>query len=223
MTKDLLLIYILLAIFAGGICKIYDDMNDNNLFDYFKINNKDYINEFLKGLHYISFTILALNYPFFYIYYILLLTVNCFFDKKAYSSPYEFSGLLSSYIIILFIDYSKLSINYYDIMLFSIELIGAIIFEFNIIKNVEFSIGKLLLRTYSIFFFIFILTINNFYELFSANIEILMYINLAYAATSCISQYLFISNQNKNIENEKMKKMKKRKKGKKDEKLIIIL
>ena len=53
MNKEIIKLSIL-TFLAGFLSKIYDDLNDNNLFDYiFLLKNKEYINEFLKGMHYI--------------------------------------------------------------------------------------------------------------------------------------------------------------------------
>ena len=56
MNKEIIKLSVL-TFLAGFFCKIYDDMNDNNLFNSaFLLKNKEYVNEFLKGMHYILLT-----------------------------------------------------------------------------------------------------------------------------------------------------------------------
>jgi hypothetical protein len=196
--------YIILAIIAGALCKLYDDLNDNNLYEYFEIKQKEYINEFLKGLHYIFYTILSLNYEWYYIFYTTTLTIGCLYDPSAYSNYYEFSGLISVYFISLFINYQNIiNFNFYDILFFLIYLIGGKI-EFTSMQ-IEYSKSKLFIRLLSIIFFICILVFNNMYKLFSNNIDCFLYYTIGYLLVSCIFQ-VFLLNKDKDVKKEDVKK-----------------
>merc|ERR1712006_63531 len=52
--------YFILALFLGMICKIYDDLVDNNLYKNFNISNKNkpYVDDILKGFFIIGFSII---------------------------------------------------------------------------------------------------------------------------------------------------------------------
>ena len=51
-----------LSCLAGTSCKLYDDLSDNPFLQQFK---NDTFMEFLKGIHYISFTALSIDEPIF--------------------------------------------------------------------------------------------------------------------------------------------------------------
>lgn len=95
--------YYLLAILFGFLMKIYDDLNDNDLYNLFKIPNSVYINEFLKALNYVIFTVICLKYWSFWFIFVLMHILALFFDPKAFSEPYELSGLLASIFMGAFI------------------------------------------------------------------------------------------------------------------------
>jgi hypothetical protein len=180
----------ILAVFTGICMKLYDDLNDNDLYTHFNIKNKEIINEILKGIAYISFTTLSLSYEFFYFMVIFILSVNAYFDRAAYSGSYEFGGLISIYFISLLITYKK--INYTDLLYCIILLLAAIVFDFGKKIQVEFSKNKLFLRVISAIFFCCMISLNYYFNFFSENIDILSLWILGYTVTSCIFQWFFI-------------------------------
>ena len=48
-----------LTFMAGAVCKLYDDLVDNQLYTGPYV---DYVNEFLKGMHYILLTYVSADY-----------------------------------------------------------------------------------------------------------------------------------------------------------------
>lgn len=71
MQKQIIQLSVLTFI-AGVLCKIYDDLNDNDLFTgtvFFK--NKDYINEFLKGMHAIILGYISYDYIYTFVLFAL--------------------------------------------------------------------------------------------------------------------------------------------------------
>ncbi len=192
--------FILLSLFAGIICKLYDDLNDNDLYTMLNMSNKSYINETLKALHYISFSILSLNYALFYLLFMLVLCINAYFDKDAFSNPYECSGLMSGFLLVFFVNYSQLNVNYYDILFCIILLIGAIVVDFAPTVKVEYSANKLYQRAFGVFFFIVVLLFNYRWNLLSESIILSMIYILGYLVISCIFQYFLLSNNK--VENE---------------------
>ena len=56
--------YIICALIAGAANKIYDDIEDNFRLEQLKTAHNM---EMLKGVHYVTFTILSIAYPLFFI------------------------------------------------------------------------------------------------------------------------------------------------------------
>lgn len=194
--------YYLLALFNGIVHKLYDDLYDNNLYEYFniKLEHKGYVNELLKCLFGISFTILSLKYPFFLIIFIILNVILYFLDKSAYGA-YELSGLISSFIIIPFVDFS-FDNKIYDYLLIIIMMISYYIIEKLFFINIEYSSKKLYIRTLISIVLTCILLLNNYYNTFSNNIIICLLFALGYMITSCIFQIILL-NKNKDKNNDK--------------------
>jgi hypothetical protein len=159
----------ILSVFSGICMKLYDDLNVNDLYTYFNIKNKELVNEILKGVVYISFTTLSLNYEIFYFMVVFILSVNAYFDRVAYLGSYELGGLISIYFIFLLINYSKININYKDFLFSGVLLIGAIVFDFGKKIQVEFSKNKLVLRAFSVIFLSIVLLLNYYFNFFSEN------------------------------------------------------
>jgi hypothetical protein len=185
----------ILSVFTGIFMKLYDDLNDNDLYTYFNIKNKELVNEILKGVVYISFTTLSLNYEIFYFMIVFILSVNAYFDRAAYLGSYELGGLISIYFIFLLINYSKININYKDFLFSGVLLVGAIVFDFGKKIQVEFSKNKLVLRAFSVIFLSIVLLLNYYFNFFSENSDILSLWILGYMATSCIFQSFLIYNK----------------------------
>lgn len=94
--------------FLGGLAaKAYDDLNDNYKLKHLR---NDTFEEFLKGIHYISFTGVSISDPiFFYVNYIGNV-LHHFANKDAFSESYEYS-LLFSFPILFFIIYKSTKIS----------------------------------------------------------------------------------------------------------------
>jgi hypothetical protein len=179
-----------ISLFSGAVCKLYDDLNDNG----YSHTHKDYINEYLKGLLYITITTISLKNPKFYLMTILLLTMNILLDKNAYANPYEFSGALSYFILFLFIDFSKLKYKLFDLLFIFGGLILGYLSDVIFFINTEYSVFKLLFRFFSIIVMILSLCINSFFKIFSNDINIFIFFYLGYFAISCFFQASFILN-----------------------------
>ena len=97
--------YSLIALIAGIAAKLYDDLEDNELLQ--KFHNNTLI-EFLKGIHYITFTSLSIEEPVFFIIQYLCNIVYQFGNNEAYNKPYEKSLLYSFLLLFVIIDYKKI-------------------------------------------------------------------------------------------------------------------
>lgn len=134
----------LIALLAGVAAKLYDDLEDNNFLQKFRNST---LMEFLKGLHYISFTALSVEEPMFFVLNYLYNILHSFGNKEGYSKPYEHSLLYSFLLLFIIIDYKKItSFCLIDklIILAGILMSGLepLVFNFDS-KDSEYSFGKM--------------------------------------------------------------------------------
>jgi hypothetical protein len=228
-----------LLFIAGVSVKIYDDLNDNNLFEYFNIlKEKDYINYFLIGFHYICWTIFALKLPICATIIDIYYLNNFFIDKNAFKQPYEFTGLILFSLTILYLllfenligkivdEYIKLylllsqnnNIIYiiiYIICIFCVSVVYIIYIECFIVLNTEFSYKKLISRFLWVINLIVVFIINHLYFPNIFNYSILYC--FGYFLTSCIFQIILIRKDRieKSLKKSKRKEIKKEKNQKK--------
>ena len=134
----------ILATIAGFVCKLYDDIYDNEkLIDY----KSEFNLELLKGIHYIIFTILCLSEPLFFIIQVIINTLHNLSNKVAFAPPYEHSLLYSFLILFFIIDYKKISMTVYDLAPFFASACSLYIEPF-VLKS-EYSVFKLGIRLIS--------------------------------------------------------------------------
>jgi hypothetical protein len=98
--------YSLIALLAGVVKKLYDDLEDNNFLQKFHNNT---LMEFLKGIHYILFMSLSIEEPLFFLFSYLLNILHSFGNKESYSKPYEHSLLYSFVLLFFIVDYKKIT------------------------------------------------------------------------------------------------------------------
>jgi hypothetical protein len=146
---------ILVPLLAGFSAKWYDDLSDNEKLGVFK--NETLI-EFLKGAHYICFTIMSINDPLWFIFFYILNIILCTSDSKAYKKPYEMSLFFSLGLLFILINYNNIKLlDLYEYII----LIGLPcgFFIEPIIINVEYSIFKLIVRIFGFLIFLGLLFI----------------------------------------------------------------
>jgi hypothetical protein len=153
-----------IALLGGLAAKLYDDLSDNKMLK--KYRNKTFI-EFLKGIHYITFTTISIYEPLFYIIHLIANVINYIANMDAYNPPYEHSLLYSFLILFFILDYSKItSICLMDKIL-TISFITSMFFEpiimFYFLKNSEFSFEKMIIRSIMAFnvFIAYLLSTSN--------------------------------------------------------------
>jgi hypothetical protein len=134
----------LLISFLGGLTnKLYDDLNDNCILNHFR---NDIFLEYLKGIHFISFTSVSIEDPLFFIFLYTVLIVNRYTNCDAYTEPYEKSLFYSFLLIFVILDYTKITnIGLFDkisLIMFCITM-GS---EPVCVKNIEHSFLKLITR-----------------------------------------------------------------------------
>jgi hypothetical protein len=137
--------YFIVACLAGLACKLYDDLSDNPLLEQFKSPS---LMEFLKGMHYVLFTILALHNPVFLMLIWSFCTVNLLKDPTAWSGSYEssFYYIMCFMCILLVLKYDQLpSLNMFDVVCI-FAMLSLISSESRIYSGAEFSIAKLITR-----------------------------------------------------------------------------
>ena len=218
----------------GVVMKLYDDLNDNNLFEYFNIlKEKDYINHFLIGVFYICLTISAFKHPVIFVFNTLIFVLDFFYDKKAFEKPFEFTFLIISIILSLYLllfenligntfDVLKKfylilcnKIYIYIIILFYIFTSIAGYSEYSLI-NTEYSYKKLFLRFFILTTFIILFVITK--DILPNDIIYNLIYPIGYYIISCIFQVILIRKDiiEKSLKKEKNKKIKKKEKEKKE-------
>ena len=174
-----------LTFLAGVFCKIYDDLNDNNLFEKhsFLLKNKEYINEMLKGVFYILLTYASSN-------------------KKAYEMPYEYSITIIFLLFSVYLCFSHIEqfISFISMTTMLLILVGSIyIFDIILCPNtVEFGYKKLILRFFASISILLLFLTNYFYKFCSDEILYCWWWFFGYCLTSSCFQLYLIWDSEKN-------------------------
>ena len=187
--------YSALAVFLGIICKIYDDIVDNNLYSYFNISNenKPYFNEIMKGSFIIGYTVLSIDYPIFFLLFIAINAITYSICKEDFNS-YDFSGFISPIILLPFIKWDTID-NYGKLGLWSfISLFLVAISELisNTEKNKEYSTKKLVSRSFGLLILIVLVIYNSQLDIPNNLLPILLFA-AGYCLVSCITQYCLVN------------------------------
>ena len=96
-----------LALLSGLSCKLYDDLNDNIVLK--KFYNTTFM-EYLKGIHYISFTVISIDDPLSFItFYLANFLLHLLGNDDAFKEPYEHSLLYSFMLLFIILDYTKIT------------------------------------------------------------------------------------------------------------------
>jgi hypothetical protein len=199
---------VLIAFTSGLSCKTYDDLKDNKLL-------KQYCNEtvmeFLKGLHYISFTATSLEDPLFCI----LFYITGFFYKicspTSFIENYESSLCYSFGFLLLILNYNKFTnLEWLDIFILLLALVGAnmeTLVSYYLNNDAEYSFTKLFFRTISV---IYSLLFTLFVK--SNACKYILYYGIGYYLVSIIVQWYSLTMTEKNNQ-KKQKKQKKQNKN----------
>ena len=111
----------LAAFMAGLFCKLYDDFVDNALLTPY---SNPVVMEYLKGMHYILVTVLALQQPMFPIVMYVANVLHYFINPSAYSLPYEKSVLYSGLFFFLILKTFRVEVSKLDCMFLLFFLAG---------------------------------------------------------------------------------------------------
>jgi hypothetical protein len=200
--------YEYLAFILGCLLKIYDDLYDNNLYAFFNISNKKYVNEFLKISIIMAGTILYVKFYMFYILFVLFNTTAYLIKTSEYGA-FELSGLVASYLLFPFVEWKNVTENINSIL---ITIIGTIFIEkiCNFI-NIEYSYSKLICRLSLLIIYILLVWTNVFNN---QGTNIFIIAGCGYCLLSCIFQYILLTYQ-KEIKQSNLKKRKRKRKKEK--------
>ena len=189
--------YLSLALFLGIICKIYDDLSDNDLYSHFGISYEvtPYIEDILKGFFLLGFAILSIKHPFFLILFTAINVMLYFREKRDFPS-YEFSGFVSPILLLPFLEWNEKNDYYKNIIWSLIILVIALLSEkMHYSKNDkdrEYSNKKLLVR----FGLVLVLSCAIFFSTslyITSDILHLFYFGLGYLFISSITQYCLVN------------------------------
>ncbi len=174
----------MLSLLAGVSCKLYDDLEDNELLSSFKT---PFILEVLKGFHYVLFTCVSLHSAVFFYFNYFLNFLHLLTNKNAYSNPYEKSVIFSFGILFFILNKSEVSVdfNIHDSVTF---LFGCLLmYTEHLICPDEISTKKLLCRV--IFFILFPLGTLWLSWVQSPAIKYSCWYQIGYGIISVIVQY----------------------------------
>ena len=192
-------LYYALSLFTGIIMKIYDDLYDNDLYETFGIKNKIFVNELLKCSTIICGVIISLKNTFFFILFIIM-NIFAYLIKKDEYKEYETAGMISSLIIIPFLNYENLFKNINDLYFFILCLIFTFILEIKsgVIED-EYSFKKLIQRSFGTIASIIFLFFNFYtnYSYLSSDVNFTMIGITGYILTSSLFQAFLLHKNSK--------------------------
>jgi hypothetical protein len=142
------------ALLAGFSCKLYDDLDDNETISRFK---NETMMEFLKGVHYICFTRVSLDSPFWFIFNYIINVAHHLTNKEAFSKPYEKSLFFSFGLLFFFINYNNIEpLQWFEYLI----LFGGLCSMFiePLYNKSDYSSFKLIHRISSTLYFILLLS-----------------------------------------------------------------
>jgi hypothetical protein len=131
-----------LTFMAGAVCKLYDDLVDNAV----NIPYADYVNEFLKGVHYILLTYVSADYIYPVLMFIVVNVTAILFDRSAFGT-YETAGtvaftLFCGYLLV----YKFAQLNTTIFAIFAAHMLGTYFIDVGLCKEVEYGYKKLCIR-----------------------------------------------------------------------------
>ena len=192
--------YFCICLISGIVIKLYDDLNDNDLFEYFGINKyKEKINELLKLLTTITLVLIFIKYPYTYFYMLFGVLLQYMIDKShPYGDNYE-SQLVFAYLILLPLIIIKILKQYNYLLNILLKYIFIIIPTFVLVISdlyfihEEFSKRKIIYRS------ILLLLLTCVFIYFNNKIDALQYpilLPIGYYITSIIFQMFLFKRQN---------------------------
>ena len=193
MNTEIIILSVLTFI-AGVLCKLYDDLNDNNLF-YGTIyeKHKDYINEFLKGSHCVLLTYVSSIHIFPMVILGFANILQLIKEPDSYSPPYEWSFTMVLILFCIFLSIYNFSIfNYRILIIIAVFVLGQYVSDLSACINMEYGYRKLVIRGGAVILSS-VLILSNYYLNFCPHTQLfwIWYI-IGYCLTSCIFQYLLI-------------------------------
>lgn len=193
-----------LTFLAGVFCKIYDDLNDNNLFEKhsFLLKNKEYINEMLKGLHYILLTYVSSKYIYPILFVATFVITQASFDEMIFKMPYDLSStviflLFSVYLCFSHIEQLKTFIS--NVLILFYIVVGVYLFDIFLCPNtVEFGYTKLAVRFFGSISILLVHLTNYFFHFIPDEELFWLWHIVGYSLTSSCFQLYLIRDSEKN-------------------------
>jgi hypothetical protein len=150
-----------LTFIAGAICKLYDDIFDNQLYTGPYVG---YVNEFLKGMHYILLTYVSSTYIYPVLMSVLINGPVFVFDRSAFGT-YETAGMAAFALWACYLVVSNVAqLNSVVFMIVAGHMLLTYLFEVGLCKNVEYGYKKLCIRGTSATFFASVLIANAYFQ-----------------------------------------------------------
>jgi len=185
-----------LSLMAGAVCKLYDDLNDNPLFEDWR---NPYVNEYLKGVLCVLLIMISEVSLYLIIMVLLVNGVQMYYDSEAFMShPYEFSGMLvlGTYLVYKVCTMPIAKSFDYRYAILCVMILGTIILNggtngyklFVGYKEAEFSVTKLLVRGVTFVSLAAALCVNTLLHVVPPAITSVLCFFMGYLAVSCAFQ-----------------------------------
>lgn len=180
--------YLTLAFLLGVLCKLYDDLADNNLYSALGIaaESREYVNAILKNMFILGFALVSVDYPFYLITFVVC-NFCCYVRVANDFGPYEYSGFVAPIVLVPFLNWKGSS----QFMTNSIWAIIAGIVTICGDTPKEYSWYKLLTRSLGLGVSM-VLALFGPVTLVSPDMRALFISATGYLSLSCITQYLLL-------------------------------
>jgi hypothetical protein len=190
-----------LLLVAGSLCKLYDDLNDNLVFESYSLfrDHKLYINEFLKSMHGIVFAFVSAYTMYPFLLFTFLNSVSFVFVREAFQNPYEFSGLLVCILwsaVLLWFHSASIVVTLGAIPFFLAYILSIVvsyyIFDVYLVGDEEFGHKKLIVRSFCAIVSCLMLLCNRYIVIVPYQVLFFMWYAIGYFLTSCCFQIWLI-------------------------------
>ena len=193
MTTNLIAV----SFFAGAVCKVYDDMNDNMLFEkhVLLLKHKDCINEFLKTTHTVLLTYSSAVYITPVLFFSITNIIQLLSGRGGYEAPYEFSGVIAFTLWALYllcqgqerwVHLPRLA------CMMMVVLGGQYVFDLCLSGSLEYSHRKLFIRFFGATFNMLLFLMNRYTAFVPEEMMYWTMYFVGYCATSCAFQCLLL-------------------------------
>jgi hypothetical protein len=177
-----------LTFMAGAVCKLYDDLVDNAV----NIPYADYVNEFLKGVHYILLTYVSADYIYPMLMFVVVNLTAFLFDRSAFGT-YETAGVFAFTLFCCYLLFYKFAqVNTVIFFILAAHILGTYFTDVCLFKDVEYGYKKLCIRGTGAAITASVLIANSYFQYLPDEYLFFMWYVVGYYIVSTLFQIYFI-------------------------------